>query len=484
MQTLIAWAVALGIAFLIINFLPFNNSRREKMIIWACGALVSGLGLIASTTYSLYIAIFLVLLVSVLITFFLQSRLTVSTEHEEEAFHDVPYGEEGIEEQPRYERVGTETLAQKEATDFDEEKEFNVQEESEDPAKVAENDIPFEHFEEDNDEILGEEDFFLEPASHSFDGPFESEEENSELERETFVDSPGEEELLLEEELIAKRKHVDDIEDIETEESTSVDENEQELLNLRNASLFEDEQSELDLVEAEDSSVDEVKHEPGTQNQDFDVLPVLDEVEQDSVDGEGDDGYEEDINEQEVKGRDKIQEEANPDLEKFENDASLLENIESLGDEEVLLEDESLPEEDNEIQGEEPVIQEILHSEESDHVLLGEDSLESEEAEHGEGEQDEALRKQLLDLMITRLDVLKPQMAVEEYEAYVKGHLTDSLSDLEYYLIAKRLLSSYIDSRKYGLLAVFIQELKAKMSEYPILLMELQQIENKILIND
>ncbi|RDY66077.1 hypothetical protein DXT76_21330 [Halobacillus trueperi] len=105
-----------------------------------------------------------------------------------------------------------------------------------------------------------------------------------------------------------------------------------------------------------------------------------------------------------------------------------------------------------------------------------EDSLALEEDYEEELIADEALRKQLLELMIEKIEYMEEQMTGVEYENYVKAHLSEKLPDLEYYSISKFLIKYYIKNEKTDELVLFVGELIDKFASYSLLIEDLRYV--------
>lgn len=88
------------------------------------------------------------------------------------------------------------------------------------------------------------------------------------------------------------------------------------------------------------------------------------------------------------------------------------------------------------------------------------------------------LQPDLYKTMLMQIQLAKTEMDVEQYEGFVKGYLHPDLGDEEYCTFAFCLIEHYIEEKKIDDLQVFLLDLKKRFSHYPVLIQELDFIEN------
>ncbi|WP_174729822.1 hypothetical protein [Mesobacillus harenae] len=125
----------------------------------------------------------------------------------------------------------------------------------------------------------------------------------------------------------------------------------------------------------------------------------------------------------------------------------------------------------------------LLIEEELEQDIEGSTHIEKstvEEAEIEASETEEKQRKksvlqhQLLQTMAAELHIVRDRMKPEEYEGLIKEHMKPGLAPQDYYTFASLLMNHYVRTKQTGLLEELLTDLKLQFSEFPILLMEIE----------
>ncbi|MFT4412807.1 hypothetical protein ACLM5H_03000 [Fredinandcohnia humi] len=106
-------------------------------------------------------------------------------------------------------------------------------------------------------------------------------------------------------------------------------------------------------------------------------------------------------------------------------------------------------------------------------------TLEGNLSEHNyssliEKEDTNKLQQQIIHTMLTQLEVYKKTTTKQRYEQLVMSHLNPNLAGQDYFTFAYLLIEHYITERNYGALHELLVDLQEKVTDFPILL---QQIE-------
>ncbi|WP_394217936.1 hypothetical protein [Halobacillus trueperi] len=443
MTDLLIWLVTIALAFIILRYVPMNVSVKGRLILWLSGSLISSLALLATITYAFWMGVLAAVALGVVFTVLLQEKApqvflegkgenTATPDISTPLIDDHDYSnpnqndqEHIIEEQESDEienSYSNEELLHngnllQEITGEDQEGERN-------------------HHTLESAEIEGgyspSDDTEVELKDP--DGEFQEKDDKTELsavgemqpqEDEFSIDNNDDEESLMEEELAQLRmeeKSLVDEEDLDDAEDITED----ELMAERNLQLdFEKADLELDPMESEEM--------PRTENitnlifKDEDLEPEEDIVYCMNKSTDSDKDITREMNNEDQNIREGIvaipyQDDIDPDIEDNEDSLAL------------------------EVDNEEELVA------------------------------DEALRKQLLELMIEKIELMEEQMSVLEYEEFIKAHLSDSLSDLEYYCISKFLIKQYIKNGKIDELELFVGELIDRFALYSLLVEELKYV--------
>ncbi|MGR9049188.1 hypothetical protein ACQ4XT_11215 [Halobacillus faecis] len=453
MTDLLIWLVTIALAFIILRYVPMNNiSVKGRMILWLSGSLISSLALLATITYTFWMGILAALVLGVVFTVLLQ-EITSQVFLEEKGQNNV-----------------TSNLGKRNPLTADHDY-WNQNQNNQ------------EHMIEEHD-----------PIAHADSYP----DEVPLLNEETLQESSYEEE--------ESEKEIHTLESTEVEEKYSLsDDTEVDLEDPDEEFQKKDDITELSALE----DVQPQEDESNSENND-DELPLMEEelaqlrMEKESIVDEEDIEEAEDITEEELMA------ERNLQLD-FDRPYLKLEPIEA---EEIPREEdtESLIFENEDLETEEYIVREISESTDSDKDITremngedeniveddhdedlvesphhnidpdvedNEDSLALEEDNNAELVADEALRKQLLELMIEKIEHMEEQMSALEYEGYIKAHLSESLPDLEYYSISKFLIKQYIKNGKIDELDLFVGELIDKFASYSLLIEDLRYVQQR-----
>ncbi|MBH0230032.1 hypothetical protein [Halobacillus yeomjeoni] len=509
MIELISWLAAISFGYLIIKYVPMKLTSKGKNILFAIGAIISSLGILATISYTLWTGLLSVLIIGLLISYMSQNRLegifehdsdnssmnvnhdsaiamdfsgytmdnmtTVPDEDYEQEHESDPDESEGdylfseddeLEESQKEVDSGYSTdvddhpLKKEEETPYSESEEelvesrFNEasglnliegEEGNDDLNPIEDTEETLFDLEREIDEEL-EADDTLHPSSNleeDTENWFMEENASPSYQEGDLMDNLQEIDGLTEEELFSNR-NIEDLEDMDEE----LEENELSLVN-----------EELQELHNE-STVEDVHDRDPSILEDEDGDDWGSEIEEKN--------YEEETNEDEVNVSEPLA---------VEEETPLVEDEESISygfsnEDHSTLDNHSLQEEWDDLND---------NSEESSEngfaaseVNEVDDNYLSEAHEKHETIADEALRKQLLDLMVEKIIFMKNEMSTRDYEVYIKEHLTENLPDLEYYTISKYLMNHYIQEGQFDVLDIFTRQLMDKMDGYPLLVEELK----------
>jgi hypothetical protein len=84
------------------------------------------------------------------------------------------------------------------------------------------------------------------------------------------------------------------------------------------------------------------------------------------------------------------------------------------------------------------------------------------------------LRKQLVETVVTELQLSRKHLDKAEYEQRILQCLQAPLSDEDYYVFARLLTEHYLFGKEYDKLASWLTHLQEKFAHYPILLKEIE----------
>ncbi|MGX6442936.1 hypothetical protein ACWM35_06850 [Neobacillus sp. K501] len=89
------------------------------------------------------------------------------------------------------------------------------------------------------------------------------------------------------------------------------------------------------------------------------------------------------------------------------------------------------------------------------------------------------IRKELLNTMVSQLELISKKVDSLEYEELIKEHMHEQLPVHDYYTFASLLISHYIRMKKFKELEIFISSICNKVKGYAILEQELEYIYNR-----
>ena len=443
MTDLMIWLLTVTIAFFALRYIPMNLSLKGRMILWLSGCLISSLAVLATITYTFWIGILAALLLGFVFSVFLQSKVSHVFEGEKEDL----------------EKTAGKGSNNSTVDEFDFWNRDNIE----------------------NDDLTEDDDYQTEDESLSEETRIiESEQVHIELQEIKKEDSGQESNTVLVEEAV----------DLVTEEDKDG---------------YDDENLLEELVETGDNSLGEDSHTSDevktTEEEDADnQYPSLleEELTQQRINEESlfDD---EDIDEQDDVTEKELMSERNLDLH-FDEEDLTLEPLPTEHDKNELIESEDTteveqPESELELTSEiesvnsdkdipqemngecsNDVDESIINKFVDPDVEDDEDSLALDVENEEELVADEALRKQLLELMIEKIEWVEEQMEEKEYEVFVKAHLSEILPDMEYYSISKYLIRFYIKHGRVDKLELFAGELIDKFSSYSLIVEELNYV--------
>ncbi|MYL72201.1 hypothetical protein GLW00_15250 [Halobacillus litoralis] len=439
MTDLLVWFVTVGVALIVLRYIPMNLPMKGRMIVWLTGSLISSLALLATITYTFWMGILAALVLGVVFAVFLQ----------EKAPRAFAVGQETTEESSDEKKIPPqmEDYENRYRNDNDDEHLIEDDELSgrqTDKGPVQDENFPQENPEKKEEGILVPETTEVERSKSSdskdnldeYEEPIQEEEshdgfyiEDVKMQGDVFGWAGDDESLLLDEELSRLRM----------EEQSVVD-----------GEKFEDseEVTEEELMAGRNLQLDMEEHGPKDKVSKSEKLPRVKEDTQESIVEDDLESEEEIINE--------IYESTNSDNDITREMSDQDEGM-SVDHQEVILS---------------PHTYQNLDADKED----DEDSLALEEGQVDELFADGALRKKLLQLLIEKIEYMEGQMTGVEYEDYVKAHLSEQLPDLEYYSVSKYLVKYYIKYEKTGELELFIGELINKFASYPLLVEELSYV--------
>ncbi|WP_406944536.1 AzlD domain-containing protein [Halobacillus sp. SY10] len=446
MTDIYIWLVTIALASIILRFIPINLPMKGRMILWLTGSLISSLALLATITYTFWMGILATLVLGIVFTVLLQEKasqvfagqdntgVTPGVQKNTPHTEDYDYGyqneedEEHILEGENSEGFGgpisEEGSVQIEGLSY---KNLETKEEQGIPALETIGEEG-EHSRSSDVEVNWNED--EEAIQENDDLTEDSSVEDIQTQEDKFNFSEGDEEALLLDEELAQLRMEEESEGYGEDLENSEDATEEELMAERNFHLdIEENDLELELIKAEELPSD--------------------------IDDTHDSIVEEDL----------------------ESEEEIINEInESTDSDKDITREMNKQEEEMSVDNQEEIIYPITNHDIDPDIEDNEDSLALEEDYEEELIADEALRKQLLELMIEKIEYMEEQMTGVEYENYVKAHLSEKLPNLEYYSISKFLIKYYIKNEKTDELVLFVGELIDKFASYSLLIEELRYV--------
>lgn len=89
------------------------------------------------------------------------------------------------------------------------------------------------------------------------------------------------------------------------------------------------------------------------------------------------------------------------------------------------------------------------------------------------------IQRQMLQTMVSQINIIKSSLTSEEYEDLVRAHMQPSLPNLEYYTFAYMLIEHYITQGQHEKLTLLIKELYDKFDMYPVIKQQLDYLIEK-----
>lgn len=439
MIDLLVWLGTVSVAFIFLRYLPIQMPMKGRMTVWLTGCLISSMAVLATMSYTFWAGVLVVLLLGFVFSMFLQKKGSILFSMGEKETHGTQNKVTVDQPQPKHEEIQESYIVDGNGPDTLDEL-----------TEVEKND----HYQEYFDDTEDLHDLHTAPV---IDSENESDDESL-LELDSAIQQTHEDE---EEPLVSE---IEDSEHLEEKRSDDKKFDERDALVIEDESLdewldledelFDQRINEESLVEGEDLKEEEHVTEDELMAErrkifEFDkkgltLEPFIEDSKQEQTPLE----VEEEINTEDATySEDNIAREMEPKEES---------NVER-----------DFPEESLESLDELKMLADIEDDEDS--LLLADVSEESVEV-------DEALRKQLLELMIEKIGYMKDELSPGEYENFIKDHLTEGLPDLEYYTISKYLINHYEEQAKQDELEVFISVLMEKFSAYPIIVQGLEYL--------
>lgn len=322
-----------------------------------------------------------------------------------------------------------------------------------------------------SDEAVHKEEEDIEPVAHGekeMDGEKEDHIVSQSVEVDDRSDDSKEEEILLQEELSDVAPDASDEEEpaeldvIIEEEPLSTDEPvvspEEELLAARSDWMEEDETEEEHILE--DSFEDRSS-----------ILEVIDEGYSDEREEENVvvDSAPEWVDEEDVlEPLEELDEEEEVALRE-----EVLEHLEPLDDEDFEQEDEV-----EELEGNESAFEMVEWVEGEPDALEDEVPLERAPSEEIAKPLKSVFQTQMLHSLVEEVMIQEEILSSDDYVQYVKKFLQPSLPDQDYYTFASLLLQHHIEHQHYQKLNEWTYELLDKFSDYPMIVAELEYIQD------
>lgn len=449
MTDLLVWLFTIALAFFILRYVPMVLSLKGRMILWLSGSLISSLALLATITYTFWIGILAAALLAFVFTVLLQEKapqVFLEGKGENAATTDVEYSnplKDDHDNWNRNQKVQEHIIEEQDSV----EAAHSYSEEGKLHKGDSLQEITLENDDSENEihtlesaeiegfySFLDDSEVDLEGSGVEFqekDAITEcSTEKEAQLQEEKYGHDDNKSEVfLMEEELAQLRMEEQSLvgeDNIEATEEVS----EEELMTERTLQLnFEGSDLGLESIEAE-----EIPNEKDTGN-------LIHE-------------------ENGLKSGENIIHEIN---ESPDSDKDITR--------EMKYEDENIVEDDHEVD-----LVTFPYPDIDADLEDNEDSLALENDIPEELIADIALRKELLELMIEKIEYMEELLSSLEYEDYIKAHLLESLPDLEYYSISKFLIKQYIKNAKIDELELFVGELIDKFASYSLLVEELSYV--------
>ncbi|GEN51910.1 hypothetical protein [Halobacillus faecis] len=444
MTDLLIWLATIAIAFIILRYIPLQLAMKGRMILWLTGALISSLALLATITYTFWMGIFAVLTLGVVCAILLQEKASHVFEDRQELTSDPS----GVQKS-HLDSGGDEEVQPNESG------EGHILED-EDLSEVT---PPLSDRESQQEDHSLYEDYEKKEEQKGIPA-IEVGDEKSLPYIDTEVDLDEHNEVIQENE--QPTSNVQDIEMLDDKLSYTDDADEGFLLDEEIAQLRIKEESIVIGEGLEESEVDTEEELMAERNLQLDI---------------GENAF----------GLEPVQVEELPNDMEDIDDRIEEENIES--EEDVMNEINKPTDSDKDITREmTDQEKEIPPSNQEEHIQSStnydlesdiEDNEDSLALKEGPVEilvADETLRKQLLDLMIKKIEYMEAQMTGVEYENCVKAHLSENLPDLEYYSVSKYLIKYYIKYEKSDELELFVGELIERFASYSLLVEELRYV--------
>ncbi|MBX0358879.1 hypothetical protein [Halobacillus sp. Nhm2S1] len=434
MTDLLIWLATISIAFIILRYIPMKLALKGRMVLWLTGALISSLALLATITYTFWMGILAALTLGVVFAILLQEKASHVFEDGQELTSEPSgvkkshlYSEWYEEVQPNENDEDLSKVTPPLSDEELEQEDHSLYENYE--KKEEQQGIPAIEVEDENSLPYIETEVLLDEAIQENEQPTSNVQGIETLDDKLSYTDNADEGFLLDEELTQLRMKEESIVIEEGFEASEVD-TEEELMAERNLQL----DIEENAFGIEPVQVEELPNE---------MEDIDDRIEEENLDSEEDVMNE--INKPTDSDKDITREMT--DQEKEMTPSNQEEHVQSS----------------------------INYDLESD-IEDNEDSLALEEGPVKKLVADEALRKQLLDLMIEKIEYMKEQMTGVEYENYVKAHLSEKLPDLEYYSVSKYLIKYYIKYQKSDELELFVGELIERFESYSLLVEELRYV--------
>ncbi|SDP00488.1 hypothetical protein [Halobacillus aidingensis] len=446
MTDIYIWLVTIALASIILRFIPINLPMKGRMILWLTGSLISSLALLATITYTFWMGILATLVLGFVFTVLLQEKAS-----------QVFAGQDNTGETPGVQKNTPHTEDYDYGYQNEEDEEHILEGENSEEFASPISDkgsVRIEDLSHENLEMKEEQGI---PALETTGG--EGEHSRS---IEVEVNWNESEEAILENDDLTEDSSVEDIQPQEDKFNFSEGDEEALLLDEELAQLRMEEESEgygEDLENSEDATEEELMAERNfhldIEENDLELELIKAEELPSDIDDTHDSIVEEDL----------------------ESEEEIINEInESTDSDKDITREMNKQEEEMSVDNQEEIIYPITNHDIDPDIEDNEDSLALEEDYEEELIADEALRKQLLELMIEKIEYMEEQMTGVEYENYVKAHLSEKLPDLEYYSISKFLIKYYIKNGKTDELVLFVGELIDKFASYSLLIEELRYV--------
>ncbi|KGP90964.1 hypothetical protein N780_02800 [Pontibacillus chungwhensis BH030062] len=286
------------------------------------------------------------------------------------------------------------------------------------------------------------------------------------VEVESLSDDSKEEEIILQEELTdvapdLEEEETSDLDIIIEEEPLSTDEPlspEEELLASRS-----------DWIEGYGEETEHVQEDAFVERS-----SVIEVIEEDYTEELDDDRTSEDSTSEWVDEDDVLESIGEMDEEEFSLREEVLEDFESLADEDA-------GQEEVEVEGQEvneSAFEMVEQIEGEEGSLEVEAPLEGEASRRTAAPLKSVFQTQMLHALVEEVMVQEDILSSHDYEHYLKQFLQPSLPAQDYYTFASLLVQHHIRNQNYQELNEWLPELINKFSDYPIIKEELQYIKD------